>query len=99
MPGPVIAKPSSFPGVSRLSPLVQQLVERAFPLDQLPMAGGSIAYRGPGDIARVLAPKSVVPRGPTTSQMAQKATEATSSAVQDYLQRIAQLLNVTKESK
>ena len=70
--GPVIGRSSEhFPGVDRLPPLVQELIERLFPPEELPMLGGAMVppgqlgkavikpvFRGYGDMAKVLGPEA-----------------------------------------
>ena len=84
---PAFPAPKQFPGVSSLPPLVQELLQRAFPPDQLPMAPASMIYRGPGDIARVLGSRTQIPPAPKTG-------EAVSGAVNAYLKTIQQLLAI-----
>ena len=93
MPGPLLPSPGSFPGVSQLPPLVQQLIERVFPPEQLPMSAGSLIYRGPGDISRVLGAKpSVLP------DVVPRTMQNVNSAVSDYAQKVAQILQQLQTS-
>lgn len=88
---PLIPKSRPTPGMDKLPPLVQQLLERAFPPDTLPMPAGSLIYRGPGDIMKLLGNKTQIPTAPQTGQ-------AVSQAFTDYLQKIAQLLQQTPKA-
>lgn len=55
--------PKSFPGVDKLPPLVRVLMERVFPPDEVPLPG-SVVFRSPKDLTKLLPMESVVPQTP-----------------------------------